>query len=193
MNQAKIQTLLEHIQEGGDLKKETLASVLSIQARSEKAMIGYLEAVQEEDENLTDLEIGGTHFYSDAPASDEDEEEEHEEDDEEDEEEEAPAPQPKKEKKSKAKAKGGSKQYRFFFEKENGTSIELEKIDSKSGGKVVTFREKAVTDFVTAIVKGKEVEVDLVSLRLKKPSDPSDIHPEVSNESLLRILLAARP
>jgi len=190
MNQAKTEALLEHIQQGGSIDEDSLAAVLSIQSSSKKTMAGYLAAVEDLDEHLEDLVVGGIHFYSDTPApSQEDDEDDEEEDDDE---EEQPSPPKKKKAKAAKPSSKSPKKYRFFMENSNGISVELEKIESKSGASVVTFREKPITDIVKVMLKGEVVEVDLVGLRLKAPSDPSALDPEITNERLLSIALAAR-
>lgn len=184
MNEVKLTALIAHIQDGGSLEQEDLAEALTLSPKSVKSIGNYLTAASEKlDEEFV---IGGDNPF----ASDDDEEEEEptepEDSDEEDEEEEesesepSPAPTGKKDK---------PKGYRFFFEKDDGTAVELEQV--KKGGNVITFKEKAVTDIVQLMLKGEVIEVDLVPLRLEKPKSMSEFG--ITNELLLNLALAAKP
>lgn len=188
MNAVKLSALIAHIQDGGSLEQEDLAEALTLSPKSVKSIGNYLTAAGEKlDEEFT---IGGENPF----ASDEDEEEEEptepEEPEEEEEEEEPepepePSPAPKAKKKKEAK---DTKPYRFFFERPDGTAVELEQV--KKGGNVITFKEKAITDIVQLMVKGEVVEVDLVPLRQAKQDEESEFG--MSNELLLKLALAAR-
>lgn len=214
MNQAITQSLLEHLQVGGSTDKDVVAQICDVTPRSIKTMEKYLAACAEEDDLLEGVALGEpTAYYDDdpveddeegtpdsnnsgelgeegepgVPEEDEDEDEDEESDDESDDSEEE-EPEPEQEQpKSKKPAK---KNYRFFLEHEDGTSMELERIASKSAGAVVTFREKSIKDIVTLIIKGETVEVDIIPLRKAKPSATSEYG--ISNELLLNLALAAR-
>ena len=186
MNEAKIKALLEHLQKGGSLDAESVATVLGTTARSIKTIEKYIEAVIEQDDELEGIVLGGINPYVS------DDEEDDEEEDDEEEEEEAPAPvteSPAKPTEKVAEAKPAA--YRFFYESSDGISREIEKVESKSNGKIITFREKTVTDIVSLMVKGTVIEVDIVALRKENPRHKSGYG--ITNELLLNLALAAKP
>lgn len=196
MNEAKLDALYDHLINGGSLELKPLAKALSVTVRSGKTIERYLEAVAERDPNLDDLTIGGVNPYA------KDQEEEVEDESEEtpepvSEEVSEPQPEPEKEIKTQEPAKKAAPKakkkaaYRFFLEDDDGISVELERVESKSGGTVVTFKKKQITDMVTLMVKGEVIEVDIVALRKEKADSPTPYG--ITNDQLLRLALAAKP
>ena len=193
INEAKLLTLMEHLEEGGDTEKASLAACLGGTNRMQNSTIeAYLAAAAERDENFEDIQVGGSTLWYDADDEDEDEDEdvesEDEDQEEEDDQEEEPEPEPQPKPKAKKKP-AKKKDYRFFFETEDGLSIELERIESKSD-KIVKFREKKAQQIVKVMIKQQIVEVDLVPLRLEDPKAMSEHG--VSNEKLLALAVAAQ-
>lgn len=198
MNEAKVEALIDHINEGGGLEPEDLAEKLSLSPRSLKSMENYVAEVADRLE--LDLEVGGVNPLAQEPGEEEEDSDEEEEDDSEDEdeddeeadEEEAesePEPEPelapKKEKKKKSAA------YRFFLNRSDGTSVELQRVSTSSGGNIVTFQEVQPTDVVQLMLKGEVVEVDIIPLRKAVPTNMSEHN--ITNEKLLQLALAAKP
>ena len=202
MNQAKLAALVEHLTEGGSLDAADVAAVIGCTVRSTKTIEKYLVAAEDEDDNLEDLVIGGTHYYSDDPeeaeeGEDPDPEEEEEEEEEEDPKEEEADPEEEEEEEEdeplvpKKVKPAPNKPYRFFIEGASGASSEIERVDSKSKGKIITFKHKAITDFVSIMIKGAVETVDIIPLRLENPRHLSDFG--ITNELLLNLALAAKP
>jgi len=189
INEAKLLTLMEHLEEGGDTEKASLAACLGGTNRMQNSTIeAYLAEAAERDENFEDIQVGGSTLWYDADDEDEDVESEDEDQEEEDDQEEEPDPKPQPKPTAKNKS-AKKKDYRFFFETEDGLSIELERIDSKSD-KIVKFREKKAQQIVKVMIKQQIVEVDLVPLRLEDPKAMSEHG--VSNEKLLALAVAAQ-
>lgn len=188
INKAKQKQLLEHLQEGGSLDKESLAAAIGATVKTQDSTFtAYLDSLAEEDEYLVDLEIGGFNPYGEEEAE-EDAEEEEEYEAEEEEEPEPPKTEDKPKSKSKSKSKATSDDFRFFLKRDNGTSVELEKFGKS--GKVVTFTEKPVTQVVSLMLKGQIIEVDLVPLRKLDQNAPSE-YEGVTNAKLLALAVAA--
>ncbi len=187
MNEAKIKALVAYLQEGGSLDVESVAVVLGTTPRSVKTIEKYIEAAVEADPELDGITLGGVNPYDLDKDEDEDEDEEEEE-----EEEEAPAPvaAPAPAAPAKAPAKKPAS-YRFFYEGADGTSREIEKIESKSKNSIVTFRDKQITDYVSLMIKGSVIEVDIVALRKENQLHQSGHG--MTNELLLKLALAAKP
>ena len=196
MNANKLSNLVEHAQQGGDLDAETLAEVLKITAKSRSTMEKYLAGLAERDETFDGISIGDANPYDEIEEGEEEEEEEEgsegEEGEEEQEEEKPdsvpPAERPKPQKKSR-------KDYQFFFEDTNGTSIELIQAAKSPDGKIITFKQKPIepiTDNVAVMINGQVETVDIVALR---KLNGSELHESfgITNEILLRIALAAKP
>tara|TARA_A200000159_G_scaffold59354_1_gene54955 strand:+ start:7628 stop:8185 length:558 start_codon:yes stop_codon:yes gene_type:complete len=185
MNQAKIDALVEHLQEGGSLDKETLADVLTLSPNSTRSIQGYLDAAVEQDESFSELKVGDENpnkFVEEGSNSSiENEDEEYYEDEQE------PEPEPEPEKKNKKTKK---KDFRFFFTGKDGQSVELE-IDAKND-KVISFVKKEVHDEVKLMIRGKLVLVDIVPLRKLSSNSKNKDFPHLSNDAVLKLALAAK-
>ncbi len=198
INKAKQQKLIEHLQEGGSLDKESLAAAIGATTKTQDStFVAYLDSLEEHDEWLVNLKIGGDNPYNEEedgeeeePEAESEEEEAEEEVEEEEEEEPEPDPVPAKPKpraKDKAKAKDKPAGFRFYLKLANGTSVEIEQT-SKSD-KIITFTEKPTTQVVSLMVKGEVIEVDLVPLRKLDQMAQSDYG--MTNAKLLALALAA--
>lgn len=188
MNEAKIDKLVEYIEDGGSLDQEDLAEVLGLSPKSVKSINNYLEAAAERLEDDT-LEIGGDNPWSNDSAEADEEDDEEEEEEDEDEEEEDPEPEPElaPKKKPKGKLKDNSP-FRFFLDEGNGISTEIQQ--TMKNGKVITFKKIEPTDIVQLMIKGEIVEVDIIPLRKEDPTVMSDYG--ITNEKLLSLALAAK-
>jgi|TARA_R100000084_G_C4655385_1_gene152489 FtsZ-interacting cell division protein YlmF len=186
INEAKLQSLMDHIGQGGATDKASLASALSGTNRMQNSTIeAYLAAAGERDEDYADIEIDGETLWYDPEAVEEEDVEDQEEDseEEEDQEEEEPEPEPEPEPK-----KAKKKDYRFFLRRNNGQDLEMEQVSRK--GSVIIFEEKKASQMVKLIVKKKIVEVDLVPLRKAPPEEMNEYG--MTNEKLYRLALAAQ-
>jgi len=185
MNQAKLDSLVEHLQEGGSLDKETLADVLTLSPNSMRSIQGYLDAAVEVDESFSEIKVGDENplrpVEEGSKPSIKNEDEEYYED------EQVPETEPEPEKKNKKTKK---KDFRFFFTGVDGQSVELE-IDVKND-KVISFVKKEINDEVKLMIRGKLVLVDIVPLRKLPPDNKNKDFPHLSNDAVLKLALSAK-